>query len=67
MHTKHDYEFATKEEAQEFADRQKGGFDPSADVYVRGPFLVDEKEVFKSMDWVTPREPFWSVNVEIYK
>tara|TARA_B110000046_G_scaffold8595_1_gene8719 strand:- start:331 stop:528 length:198 start_codon:yes stop_codon:yes gene_type:complete len=65
MHTKRDYEFATKEEAQEFADQQGGN--PSADVYVRGPFLVDEKEVFKSMDWVIPREPFWSVNVEIYK
>ena len=68
MHTKHNYEFATKAEAQEFANRHIGPTGrPDRDTYVTGPFLVDEKEVFKSMNWVIPREPFWNVNVEIYK
>jgi hypothetical protein len=67
MHTKRDYEFVNEADAIEFAEQQKVPYDPSADVYVRGPFLVDEKETFKNMDWVTPREPYWKVTVEIYK
>lgn len=67
MHTKQDYEFANEADAIEFAEQQKQPYDPSADVYVRGPFLIDEAEIFKSMDWVQPREPYWKVSVEIYK
>ena len=67
MHTKQNYEFVHEATAIEFAEQQRAPYDPSADVYVSGPFLVDEKETFKDMKWVTPREPYWSVTVEIYK
>ena len=65
MHTKNEYKFATQTEAQVFADRQGG--DPSADVYVSGPTLIDERETFKNMDWVIPEDPYWFVSVEVYK
>jgi len=67
MHTKQDYEFATEADATKFADQRKAPFDPSADVYVRGPFLVDEKKIFKDMPITEFREPYWKVTVEIYK
>ena len=65
MHTKNNYQFATQAEAQEFVDLQGG--DPSADVYVSGPTLIDERETFKNMDWVIPADPYWFVSVEVYK
>jgi len=65
MHTKNEYKFTTQQEAQVFADRQGG--DPSADVYVTGPFLVNEADTFKDMEWVIPADPYWFVSVEVYK
>ena len=67
MHTQQDYKFASEAEASAFAEQQRNHWDPSADVYVHGPFLVDEKKVFKDMSWVTPADPYWKVKVEIYK
>lgn len=66
MHTKNNYQFATQAEAQEFVDMRTDG-DPSADVYVSGPTLIDERETFKNMDWVIPADPYWFVSVEVYK
>ena len=67
MHTENNYEFATKEDAQEFVSNHKAGNNPSADVYVSGPFLIDESKIFENMSWVIPRKPFWMVTIEIYK
>lgn len=67
MHTKQDYEFVTEADAIEFAEQRKVPYDPSADVYVRGPFLVDESKIYKDMEGIEPRSPYWKVTVEIYK
>ena len=67
MHKKNDYKFETLCAATKFADAEKVSYDPSCDVYVTGPFLVDEARTFKGMDWVVPADPYWQVGVEIYR
>ncbi len=64
MHTKQDYEFVNEADAIEFAEQQKVPYDPSADVYVRGPFYRDGVPKY---DFQEQEEPCWTVTVEIYK
>lgn len=71
MHSKKEYRFDTKEEAQELVDRVKGVNDPSADTYVRGPSFIDVDKVFASMPaWIRERDGgknYWLVTVETYR
>lgn len=67
MHSKKEYRFDTKEEAQELVDRVKSVNDPSADTYVRGPTFIDIDKVFASMPWAKEgQKNYWVVTVESY-
>lgn len=65
-HTKNNYQFDSKEDAQKFADAEKVSYDPSCDVYVTGPMFMDEAEIFKN---IAPEktDTYWLVGVEVYK
>jgi len=64
MHTNKDYYFETEADAQSFADKSKVPYDPSADVYVRGPFFNDGINSVTGEQW---QEAHWKVSVEVYK
>ena len=66
MHTKNDYKFDTKEEAEKFADTQRSNKSPDEDKYIYGPFFHDDDEIFKSMMWASKGLKYWVVSVEIY-
>jgi hypothetical protein len=67
MHSKKEYEFNSEADAQKFVDAEKQSYDPSCDVYITGPFFVNEADIFKSMPWVTDTKTYWHVGVEVYR
>jgi hypothetical protein len=64
MHTKKEYVFNNESDAQTFADERRVPYDPSADVYVGGPFYRDGVPKYNFQE---QEEPCWAVTVEIYK
>jgi hypothetical protein len=66
MHTKNTYRFKTEAQAISFADAEKVSYDPSCDVYVTGPFFVDEAVVLKDLP-IDKFDTYWEVGVEVYK
>ena len=68
MHTKNTYRFKTEAQAISFADAEKVSYDPSCDVYVTGPFFVDEAVVLKELHLLIDKfDTYWEVGVEVYK
>jgi|TARA_B110000259_G_C13788517_1_gene311608 hypothetical protein len=67
MHSKKEYKFNSEADAQKFADAENQSYDPSCDVYITGPFFVDESNTFKDMPWVTDTKTYWHVGVEVYR
>lgn len=66
MHTKNTYRFKTEAQAISFADAEKVSYDPSCDVYVTGPFFIDEAVVLKDLP-IDKFDTYWEVGVEVYK
>lgn len=65
MQKRTEYKFQTEQEAQTFADRQRGHQTPDEDKIVRGPFYMDEDEILRNMIWASTGLKWWQVNVEI--
>jgi hypothetical protein len=66
MHTKNQYRFETEADAIKFADAEKVSYDPSCDVYVTGPFFIDEAVVLKDLP-IDKFDTYREVGVEVYK
>lgn len=67
MHTKKlQFRFKTEADAIKFADAEKVSYDPSCDVYVTGPFFIDEAVVLKDLP-IDKFDTYWEVGVEVYK
>lgn len=65
-HYRNTYKFETKVEATAFADNTRANKCPSEDLYVSGPFFMDEDEIFKNMNRANTGKTWWQVDIEIY-
>lgn len=66
-HTIENFLFETEVDAHNFAKKIIEIKDPIEDVYVRGPFLVDEKVVSKNIPCDVPKAKWWQVTVETFR
>ena len=65
-HYKKTHKFASEEEAQKFAAMVRANRSPNEDLYVSGPFFMDEATIFKNMEWANTGQTWWQVDVESY-
>ncbi len=70
MYMRGEYKFATEVAAAEFVNKQESDISASEEKYVSGPFFMDQKKIYSSIDF--PNEvpglnsTWWQVEVEIY-
>lgn len=65
-----EYKFANEVDAFEFVNKQELDKSESEEKYVSGPFFMDEKKIYDSIDFPEGvpalTKSWWQVEVEIY-
>lgn len=67
MHQVKEHKFDTKEKAENFANLQRLNTYPGEDRYVRGPFFLDDDEIFKNIPGASQGRKYWIVTIETYR